>query len=98
MAAGEIRGPSPAADRPADSLSPCHLVTLSPCHRRGGRRLVEAVCFFLCALLLFRAVEAEPYGVPTGSMAPALAGNHKAVTCPRCGCPFLVGVREDLSA
>jgi signal peptidase I len=43
-------------------------------------------------VLLLRAVAAEPYGVPTGSMAPALVGNHKAVACPRCGYPVRVGL------
>src|SRR5439155_17062084 len=50
---------------------------------------------FRSGLLLFRAIGAEPYGVPTGSMAPTLLGNHRAVTCPRCGYPIHVGYRDD---
>jgi signal peptidase I len=46
-------------------------------------------------LLLFRAIGAEPYGVPTGSMAPTLMGNHKVTTCPRCGCEVCVGIRDE---
>lgn len=76
-----------------------HLVTLSPCHRvrkhgKPFRRLVEIAVFFLGTLLLFRAIGAEPYGVPTGSMAPALFGNHRAITCPRCGYPVHVGFHD----
>src|SRR5439155_19486671 len=52
---------------------------------------------FRSGLLLFRAIGAEPYGVPTGSMAPTLLGNHRAVTCPRCGYPIDVGYRDDRS-
>jgi signal peptidase I len=56
------------------------------------RRLVEISCLLVCALLLFRAVGAEPYEVPTGSMAPALLGHHRTVACPHCGYPIDVGV------
>jgi signal peptidase I len=55
------------------------------------RRLVGAAVLFLCFLLILRVWGAEPYEVPTGSMAPALAGHHRAVDCPRCGYHFLVG-------
>lgn len=58
------------------------------------RRLVEAAALLLCALLLLRAVCVEPYGVPSGSMSPALAGHHKAVTCPECGYRVVVGQRD----
>jgi signal peptidase I len=33
----------------------------------------------------------EPFGVPTGSMAPALIGNHREAPCPRCGYPVRLG-------
>jgi signal peptidase I len=66
-----------------------------PAGRQPIRRLYEAIGLFLIALLLFRAIGAEPYGVPTGSMAPTLMGNHKVTACPRCGCEVRVGIRED---
>src|SRR5262249_13273158 len=53
------------------------------------------VVIFIIALLILRAIGAEPYGVPTGSMAPALMGNHKVVICPRCGYEMRVGYRDD---
>ena len=38
-----------------------------------------------------RAIAIEPFGVPTGSMALTLAGNHKCCVCPRCGHEVVVG-------
>jgi signal peptidase I len=62
--------------------------------RSSWRRLLEIGVLVLTGLLLFRAVGAEPYSVPTGSMAPALLGDHKAITCPHCGYPVRVGCGE----
>jgi signal peptidase I len=59
--------------------------------RNAVRRFLETILLALCALLLVRAVVTEPYGVPTGSMAPTLLGHHKAVACPRCGYVVRVG-------
>lgn len=60
--------------------------------RSSGRRLVESACLLVCALLILRAVAVEPYGVPTGSMAPVLLGNHRSAPCSRCGYPVHVGL------
>ena len=46
---------------------------------------------FVCLFLFIRAFAVEPFGVPTGSMAPALIGNHREGPCPRCGYPVRVG-------
>jgi signal peptidase I len=56
------------------------------------RRLAEITGLAVIGLLLFRALCAEPYGVPTGSMAPTLLGNHKETVCPRCGYPVVLGL------
>lgn len=72
-------------------------MTTPPTHSliaRRIRRLIEGTVLFLFALMVFRAVGAEPYGVPTGSMAPTLLGNHRTVTCPRCGYRVDVGYQE----
>jgi signal peptidase I len=45
----------------------------------------------LIGVLVVRTFGVEPYRVPTGSMAPALLGNHKRLDCPRCGYPVVVG-------
>src|SRR5208283_1764459 len=56
------------------------------------RRLAECLILCVCFLLLLRTLAIEPYEVPTGSMAPALLGHHKATTCPQCGYPVRVGL------
>jgi signal peptidase I len=55
------------------------------------RRAVTAGIIFLCGFLFVRTMAVEPFGVPTGSMAPALHGNHREAACPRCGHPVVVG-------
>jgi signal peptidase I len=62
------------------------------------RRLLEITALALVALLLLRALCVEPFSVPTGSMAPALIGCHKAIQCPHCGYPVVVGVRDGSEA
>ncbi len=56
------------------------------------RRALDFGVLLVSSLLLLRALGVEPYGVPTGSMAPALLGHHKDAACPRCGYPVRVGV------
>src|SRR5438445_4612938 len=58
------------------------------------RRLVEVAVLSVCFLLILRQWGVEPYEVPTGSMAPALAGHHRATDCPRCGYHVAVGRHE----
>src|SRR5438105_14381580 len=55
------------------------------------RRLLEALVLAFLAVLALRTLAIEPFGVPTGSMAPALRGDHWCGTCPRCGAPVVVG-------
>src|SRR5262245_51013400 len=57
-------------------------VLISP---TASRRLTESLIIFAGAILFLRAWAVEPFGVPTGSMAPTLIGNHKCINCPRCG-------------
>jgi signal peptidase I len=64
----------------------------APARPSPYRRVVEVSCLVVSALLLFRAVCAEPYEVPTGSMAPALLGHHRSTVCPQCGYPIDVGL------
>ncbi|MCE9533628.1 MAG: signal peptidase I [Planctomycetes bacterium] len=58
----------------------------------ASRRLAESLVLFIAAILFLRAMAVEPFGVPTGSMAPSLIGNHKCLVCTRCG--YLVRVGE----
>lgn len=55
------------------------------------RRAVSAAVLFIAIFLFVRTMLVEPFGVPTGSMAPALVGNHRETACPRCGHPVVVG-------
>jgi signal peptidase I len=54
--------------------------------------LLVALC--LCVLLGWNFA-AEPYVVPTGSMAPTLLGLHSELICPSCSFPYVVGIEED---
>ena len=51
----------------------------------ASRRLAESLVLFVSAILFLRSMAVEPFGVPTGSMAPTLTGNHKVAPCPHCG-------------
>jgi signal peptidase I len=55
------------------------------------RQFLASAILFAIIVLTIRAVAIEPFGVPTGSMAPTLLGNHKSCICPRCGCAIVVG-------
>lgn len=55
------------------------------------RLLAHVAVVFLIAFLFIRVGFVEPFGVPTGSMAPTLIGNHREGPCPRCGYPVRTG-------
>jgi signal peptidase I len=59
--------------------------------RSTSRHLVEFAVVLVLAVLFLRVFIAEAYIVPTGSMAPALAGYHKLVACSACGFSTMVG-------
>lgn len=80
--------PGAVGATPAGSPSP-------PAPAPSWRGVLRSTILVLSGVLLFRVLGAEPYRVPTGSMAPALIGDHKATRCPRCGFPVLVGRRSD---
>lgn len=56
------------------------------------RLLATIAIVFLIVFLFLRVGFVEPFGVPTGSMAPTLIGNHREAPCPRCGYPVRVGI------
>lgn len=72
---------------PSEQTSP----VVAPPRHSIVRRFVETAILFVTLIMIVRAVALEPFGVPTGSMAQTLVGNHKACTCPRCGYPVFVG-------
>jgi signal peptidase I len=57
----------------------------------NGRLLLTIGSGLISAFLFIRVFAIEPFGVPTGSMAPALIGNHREGACPRCDFPVRVG-------
>jgi signal peptidase I len=54
-------------------------------------RFLEAAVLLVCGGVLLQAFALEPFQVPTGSMAPALLGRHRACACPHCGMTVVVG-------
>jgi signal peptidase I len=80
----------------AGVLAPEPVVRAAPLPTRivppsSRRRLAESAVLFVAAIIFLRAMTVEPFGVPTGSMAPTLCGNHKALACPRCQYPVRIG-------
>ncbi|MBI2807462.1 MAG: hypothetical protein HYX68_20965 [Planctomycetes bacterium] len=59
------------------------------------RVLVCIMVLVLCGLAILRAFAVEVFHIPSGSMAPALLGNHRQCACPRCGQVVAVGRHTD---
>lgn len=87
--------PEPPSPPQADQTTPPEQPVAKPkslYRDRSPVRLILMVGVAFVALFLFlRTFAVEPFGVPTGSMAPALIGNHREGKCPRCGYPVRVG-------
>jgi signal peptidase I len=83
-----VNGPGVLSEQPVIQHTSMPTVTIAPSSRR---RLVESAVLFIGAILFLRTMAVEPFGVPTGSMAPTFFGNHRALACPRCGFPVRVG-------
>ena len=83
-----VNGPGVLSELPVIQHTSMPTVTIAPSSRR---RLVESAVLFIGAILFLRTMAVEPFGVPTGSMAPTFFGNHRALACPRCGFPVRVG-------
>src|SRR5262245_25231359 len=60
-------------------------------HATPVRVLLIVIVVFTGLFLVLRTIVVEPFGVPTGSMAPALIGHHRDGPCPRCGYTVRVG-------
>ncbi len=81
--------PTPVAHAPS-SPTPTPHTTL---HRNVSpfRALIVVIAAFVGLFLVLRTIAVEPFGVPTGSMAPALSGHHRDGFCPRCNYTVRVG-------
>lgn len=62
----------------------------------GTRETVESIVVAFAMAILFRTFVAEPFVIPTGSMAPTLMGRHKDVVCPQCGAPYQVSASNEV--
>ncbi len=71
--------------KPPAGHSPRHFLSAD-----AIREMIESLAVALVLALLIRGFAAEAFVIPTGSMAPALMGRHKDVTCPQCGCQYQV--------
>ncbi len=59
------------------------------------REIFESLAVAIMLALFIRTFVAEPFVIPTGSMAPTLMGAHKDVICPICGERFKVNASTD---
>src|SRR5688572_5850140 len=60
-------------------------------HVSPFRALLIVIGGFVGLFLVLRTIAVEPFGVPTGSMSPALIGHHRDGPCPRCKYTVRVG-------
>lgn len=63
----------------------------------GVRRCLAGLFWFVSLFLFVRFFFLEPFGVPTGSMATTLYGNHRELDCPRCGFSVVLGEPSSLN-
>lgn len=63
----------------------------------GVRETIESIIVAVVLALMFRAYEAEAFIIPTGSMAPALQGEHMDVVCEECGYQYRAGASASSS-
>jgi signal peptidase I len=64
---------------------------------RGIRETIESVVVAIILALLFRTFEAEAFVIPTGSMAPALQGQHRDINCEQCNYLYQTSASEESS-
>ncbi|MDX1962669.1 MAG: signal peptidase I [Pirellulales bacterium] len=58
------------------------------------RETLESVLIAFVMACMFRNFLAEPFVIPTGSMAPTLQGKHYDLVCPQCGTSFRKGYSD----
>ncbi len=59
------------------------------------RETIESIVIAVALAMMFKAFEAEAFIIPTGSMANALQGQHKDLSCSQCGYKYQVGASHD---
>ena len=61
----------------------------------GVRETIESIIVAIILALMFRAYEAEAFIIPTGSMAPALQGEHLDLECENCKLRYRTGASKE---
>lgn len=88
----------PTAAAVLEPLAPPSALPAAPTALRDGtREMLETGVVVVVLILLMKMFVAEPYVIPTGSMATTLLGHQKQVVCPRCGHPYLVNSSSESS-
>lgn len=59
--------------------------------RYSIRETIESILVAVALALAFQAFEVQAFMIPTGSMAPALQGEHMDVVCEECGYQYRCG-------
>ena len=83
---------------PPSELPPAAVAAKAPAARRivlpYWMRKFRAALLAVAAALVLRAIFLEPFGVPTGSMATTILGQHRSAFCADCGNLIRVGVNH----
>ncbi len=78
-------------DETAPIGSPVQVLPFAPAHPNTFRVALHVVVAIFSLFLIVFKVALEPFGVPTGSMATAILGDHREAECPRCGYRVVTG-------
>ncbi len=62
----------------------------------GFRETIEQIVIAFILAFVFRTFAAEPFVIPTGSMAPTLFGRHKTYECEECHYRNVIGASDEL--
>jgi signal peptidase I len=62
----------------------------------GMRETIEQIVIAFILAFVFRTFAAEPFVIPTGSMAPTLFGRHKEFECIECGFQNVIGASDEI--
>ncbi len=63
----------------------------------GFRETIEQIVIAFILAFVFRTFAAEPFVIPTGSMAPTLFGRHKEYDCAGCGYHNVIGASDEVN-
>src|SRR5262245_17064808 len=87
----EVASPNTKHQTPNTETQGAHAPHSAIRYATPFRVLLIVVVMFSSLFLFLRTLAVEPFGVPTGSMAPALIGHHRDGPCPRCGYMARIG-------